>query len=220
MNTLISAGTAPLIRSSFMEDTPAAQAGEPTNGNSDAELLALLGAVRQGCTVSFERLYMLTSKRLFAAILQISRNSADAEEVLQEVYVKVWHNCAQFDDTKGRARHWLTGIARHAAIDHWRRCGTRLEGRHRHSVEGIDPFENLPSHRPQALENLIGQCRNVALAKCLSSLAAKPRESLTLAFYEGLSHGEIANRMGHPIGTVKSWIRRSLASMRHDLMDH
>ena len=85
------------------------------------ELNRLLQAATQRCTVSFKRLYGLTRPRLFAIVLAINRDRVDSEDVLQEVYLKVWDNCGQFDAQKGHVVSWLSGIAHHSALDSLRR---------------------------------------------------------------------------------------------------
>lgn len=94
-----------------MRDTSAA----PRHEHADVELTEFLHAVQGGCRDSFARLYSATSPRLFAVVMSLSRSESEAEEILQDVYVMVWTRCAQFDANKGKAIHWLAGIARNAA---------------------------------------------------------------------------------------------------------
>jgi RNA polymerase sigma factor (sigma-70 family) len=182
----------------------------------DEALGALLAAAGAGCRTSFERLYTLTHRRLFGIVLRMQPHRGDAEEVLQEVYVKVWRHSATFTTDKGCAIHWLVGIARHTALDSLRRARRRpvaaLQG-----ADDADPYEGLLSHGPDPFDGLMAASRNRAVAEALGMLTKEQRESLTLAFYEGLSHPEIALRLQKPLGTVKSWIRRSLQTLRPQL---
>lgn len=186
----------------------------------DDELIALMHAVRAGCRASFAQLYVRTSPRLFAVVLRINRDRDEAQDVLQEVYIKVWTRCAQYDPREGRAIHWLVGIAHHSAIDSLRRG--RVRPRHGRAIEADvdDPYAGLPSAEPQPQEVLRQARAAEAVQRCLAALTVEQRDALMLAFYDGLSHDEIARELGRPVGTVKSWIRRSLMAMRPTLIDH
>ena len=187
----------------------------------DAELAALLHAVRDGCRRSFARLYVLTSPRLFGIVLRVNADRADAEDVLHEVYVKVWNRCAQFDADKGLAIYWLAGICHHSAIDSLRRCQRRPQTRFMPiDDDHEDGCDSLPSAEPQPLDLVIRARGAEAVQRCVRALPIEQRESLSLAFHDGLSHREIAERLGRPVGTVKTWLRRSLAQLRPVLLDH
>ena len=191
----------------------------PESTHPDEELTALLLAVRDGCRPSFARLYVLTSPRLFGIVLRVNADRADAEEVLQEVYVKVWNRCAQYDANKGSAIYWLAGICHHSAIDSLRRRQRRPQtGLMR--MDDDDACDSLPSTEPQPLDMVIRARGAEAVQRCVRALPIEQRESLSLAFHDGLSHREIAERLGRPVGTVKTWLRRSLAQLRPVLVDH
>ena len=195
------------------------------DSDSDAELTALLRRVQERCPVSFERLYSLTCRQLFGIVCRINHQRAEAEEVLQEVYLKVWTQGAQFEGRKGRPIHWLSAIAHHAAIDSLRRRSVRPDGlaganvghSHIDTDADTDPYQELPSPDPQPLERLIQATSADAVQHRLAALSSDQRESLTLAFFDGLSYPEIAQRMGRSPSTVKSWVRRSLIGMRTGL---
>ena len=184
----------------------------------DIQLTAALHGVEQGCRTSFARLYNLTQRRLFSIVLKIQTNHADAEEVLQEVYLKAWNRCAQFDARKGKVICWLAGIARYSAIDNLRRLDSRPRGRFA-AADDDDPYEGLASTELQPLELVIEAREAGAVKRCMNDLSIQQREILYLAFYDGLTHAEIARRLGRPLGTVKSWIRNSLAVMRPALTE-
>ena len=189
------------------------------DGENAETLGRLVVAAGGGCRASFARLYTLTNRRLFGIVLRLQPHRGDAEEVLQEVYVKVWRHGASFDAGKGCAIHWLIGVARHAALDSLRRAQRRpiaaAQGAD-HSVDG-DPYAALASRGPDPLERLVDASRRQAVVEALCRLTTEQRETLTLAFYDGLSHPEIALRLQKPLGTVKSWIRRSLMALRPQL---
>ena len=193
----------------------------PEDAGPEDELAALLHAVRDGCRPSFARLYGLTSPRLFGIVLRVNADRAEAEDVLQEVYVKVWSRCAQFDANKGSAIFWLAGICHHSAIDSLRRRQRRPQARFTSlNDEDGNGCDSLPSPEPQPLELAIRARGAEAVQRCLRALTIDQRESLSLAFHDGLSHREIAARLGRPVGTVKTWLRRALAQLRPVLADH
>ena len=189
--------------------------------DNDAELLALLSRVGERCPLSFRRLYALTCDQLFGIVCRINRDRAEAEDVLQEVYVKVWSVASQFDAARGRPIHWLSGIAHHAAIDSLRRRGARPDRQPVGALFGEDdPYWGMASGDPDPLDNVINLASANAVRQSLASLSAEQRQSLTLAFFDGLSYPQIAQRMGRPTGTVKSWVRRTLRVMRGGLTAH
>ncbi len=186
-------------------------------GAADAELESLLGAVCLGCRPSFSRVYGLTSPRVFAAVLRINQNRPEAEEVLQEVYLKAWSRCAQFDPRRGPVIFWLLGIARHSAISSLRERNVRPQRPFTQLDSDVDPFEQLASAEPEPLEVVIRSRDAQAVRRCLGELSSAHRECVMLAYYSDLTHQEIGHRVGRPLGTVKSWVRRSLVTMRAGL---
>ena len=183
----------------------------------DEELTVFLHAVQGGCRTSFERLYSATSPRLFAVVMRLSRNASEAEEVLQDVYVMVWARCAQFDANKGKAIHWLAAIARNTATSSLRKRSCRPQNSSCAADDADDPYAGLASADHQPLEMLIRGRRSEAVRRCLATLPTEQREYLTMAFYDDLTHVEIADRLERPLGTVKGCMRRSLAMMRSRL---
>ncbi|MBC7484970.1 MAG: sigma-70 family RNA polymerase sigma factor [Rhizobacter sp.] len=193
----------------------------PSGADPYCELPELLLKIDAGCRVSFDRVYRLTSRRLFGIVLRINGDRPEAEEVLQEVYVKVWQQCSQFDVRKGEAIHWLAGIAHHAAIDSLRHRRRRPLAAAPHLVDAEDDaYAGLSSGWPEPVENVIRSRAELAVHAVLCALPDEQRESLTLAFFDGLTHPEIALHMARPLGTVKSWVRRSLAALREPLAGH
>jgi len=181
------------------------------------EVATLLLLVSGGCVKSFEVIYQRMSPRLFAVILRVNSDRAEAEEVLQETFVKVWHSCKQFDPSRGQASHWLTGIARNGAIDSLKRKRARPALKVHTDGEADNPMDDFPSQAAGPFETLAQQQYAAAVRQCLQNLPAEQRQCLTLAFYEGLTHEEVALQMDRPLGTVKSWVRRSLMSLKESL---
>ena len=203
-----------------VQQTPSAAHDESPPGvhvEQDRELALLLQNVQRGCALSFAKLYVLTSARLFGIVLRINRDRPEAEEILQEVYFKAWQHCHQFDATRGVVVHWLVGIAHNVAISSLRRRGARPIPRH---AGGEDDYAGCVSEWPQQCEALAQMQAARAVGEALARLSNEQRHCLTLAFFDGLSHAEIALQVDKPLGTVKSWVRRALAAMRPALAEH
>lgn len=176
----------------------------------------LLIDVGRGDRAAFAEVYRLTSARLLGVVLRVNTHRGEAEEVLQDVYVSVWHQASQFQQIRGDGLAWLISVARHRAID-----SVRLRQRRPQQAWGSDahdasdgPYDAqaCPSPGPHELCSLASDA--TVLAVGLSALSAPQRHSITLAYYEGLSHAEIAQRLGRPVGSVKSWVRRGLMELR------
>ncbi|MDR7332892.1 sigma-70 family RNA polymerase sigma factor [Roseateles asaccharophilus] len=200
--------------------TPADPPAPPPTPQSfaDARLAALMAGVAAADRRAFDELYRSTSAALFGTVLRICRDRGQAEEVLQEVYITVWRRAAAFDAAQGRVLPWLTAIARHRAIDALRHQASQPATVSRHG--GLDDDEDgdllalMPSDQPGPLDLLDNASRAHALERCMGELSHQQRSSLALAYYQGLSHAEVAEHMRQPLGSVKSWVRRGLQSLR------
>jgi RNA polymerase sigma-70 factor (ECF subfamily) len=180
------------------------------------ELSQLLSRAGLGDRAAFATLYELTSSHLFAVVLRINRDRAQAEDVLQEVYVNVWRAAGGFDAAQSQPLTWLTSIARNRAIDSLRRAQTQPQFQSTTTDDDEDPdvYDTTADDQPGPLELLSRASDARALSHCMQDLTAPQRQSLALAFYDGLSHAEVAEKMGQPLGTVKSWVRRALLSLK------
>lgn len=190
-----------------------------TWSDRNRELGALLARTGLGDRAAFATLYERSSAHLFAVVLRINKNKAQAEDVLQEVYVKVWRSAASFDAAQSQPLTWLTSIARHQAIDSLRRTQTQPQTVSVHQDNTDDDsdtnmLDHTASDAPGPLDLLSQASDARALSHCMQHLSAPQRQSLALAFYDGLSHAEVAQHMGLALGTVKSWVRRALLSLK------
>lgn len=181
------------------------------------ELAQLMSRSALGDRAAFARLYDLTSPHLFAVVLRIQRDRALAEDLLQEVYVNVWRSMGSFDAAQSQPMTWLTSIARNRAIDSLRRAQTQpvVQRVHRDDDDdGVDLDQQVADEAPGPLELLsqAGDARR--LDTCMKGLTAPQRQSVALAFFDGLSHAEVATHLHQPLGTVKSWVRRALLSLK------
>jgi len=170
-----------------------------------------------GDRTAFAKLYERSSGHLFAVVLRIQRDRAQAEDLLQEIYVSVWKAAAGFDAARAQPLTWLTHIARNRAIDSLRRASAqpRTESL---SVDDDDdrpdPAEALASEEPGPLDLLGRASESRELTQCMERLTPPQRQSVALAFFDGLSHAEVAEHLREPLGTVKSWVRRALNTLK------
>ena len=181
------------------------------------ELATLLARAGLGERAAFATLYELTCGHLLAVVLRIQRDRALAEDLLQDVYVSVWKAASTFDAARSQPLTWLTHIARHRAIDSLRRAQTqpRLESTTRaDDDDGPDAAESLADAGPGPLDLLGLASQKRQLAACMERLTPPQRQSVALAFFDGLSHAEVAAQLRQPLGTVKSWVRRALATLK------
>lgn len=175
----------------------------------DADRLRdLLIAVAGGDGKAFERLYQATSAKLFGICLRIVQQRSDAEDVLQDVYTTIWRKAGQYDAARASAITWLAMMARNKAIDRLRSGGVD-----RHSV-AIDLAEEIRDPNPSAFATADASDEKRRLDACMSELEVQRRNLIRVAFFEGATYEELAERCGSPLGTVKSWIRRGLLRLK------
>ena len=190
------------------------------------ELGQLLARAGLGDRAAFATLYERSSAHLLGVVLRIQRDRAQAEDILQEVYVNVWRAAQSFDAAQSQPLTWLTSIARNRAIDSLRRKQTQPQIKTnitqritQHSDdEETDVYDTVASEAPGPLDLLSRASEARALSQCMQGLSAQQRQSVALAFFDGLSHAEVAEHMREPLGTVKSWVRRALMSLK-DCLD-
>ena len=180
------------------------------------DLSQLLARAGMGDRAAFAALYAKSSPHLFAVILRICRDRGQAEDILQEVYVNVWRAASAFDAAQSQPLTWLTSIARNRAIDGLRRAQAQpqLQTATGADDEDSDVYDQTADDRPGPLDLLSQASDARALSQFLQDLTSPQRQSVALAFYDGLSHAEVADKMGQPLGTVKSWVRRGMANLR------
>ncbi|MDP9044766.1 MAG: sigma-70 family RNA polymerase sigma factor [Pseudomonadota bacterium] len=181
------------------------------------ELSRLLAQAGLGDRGAFAAVYEQTSAHLLGVVLRIHRDRAQAEDILQEVYVNVWRAAQSFDAAQSQPLTWLTSIARNRAIDSLRRTQTQprtVTGFSNPDDEESDVYDTVASEAPGPLELLSRASDARALSSCMQVLSAQQRQSVALAFFDGLSHAEVAERMRQPLGTVKSWVRRAMMSLK------
>jgi RNA polymerase sigma factor (sigma-70 family) len=141
---------------------------------------------------------------------------AIAEEILQEAFVSVWHYAATYDAAKSQPLTWLTSIVRNRCLDQRRRREVDTVSV-AHASDDDAPARDIAAEGPTPVELLLAGAQARSVRDCVEALDAGPRQAIALAFFQGLSHAELAAHLREPLGTVKSWIRRGLERLRRCL---
>ena len=184
-----------------------------SNPRTDAEEAELLRAVARGDESAFARVYDRYSPILLGLMLRILRSRAEAEDVLQEVFLQVWQRAHSFDAERGRAFTWLVTLARSRAIDRLRSVGSR-ERAALASAEEVPPESESSEWADTAA---IRAERAEAVRDALAELPEEQRQVLLLAYLEGMSQSEIAAAKNQPLGTVKTRTRSALRKLGESL---
>ena len=183
-----------------------------TSASPDTALIALIDRVGQRDEAALRQLYDQTSPRLFGLAMRVVRQREWAEDVLQEAFLTIWRAAGDYRGSLSPPMAWMGLIVRSRALDLLRR---RTADRSRVTDEFDDTMaETLASDAPtpETLANASEQA--FALHQCMEQLQGRQREVVSLAYLRDLSHGELADRLQLPLGTVKTWIRRGLEKLR------
>ncbi len=165
---------------------------------------AHLAACASGDRQALQRLYQEEGARLLGVARRLVKDTALAEDVVHDAFIRIWTRAATFDPARGSARGWMFSITRHLALDFLRR--------HERDV----PLEDEAAPDDHASE-VDGPLHSARMGACLEQLEPIRRHCLIQAYVDGASHAEIARKVGAPLGTVKAWVRRSLAALRECL---
>ena len=179
-------------------------------GNAARQPIDLDDAIRRcstGDRTALRVIYDAEAPRMLGVALRLLRRRPLAEEAVHDAFMQVWQKSASFDPRKGTGRSWLYAVLRHRALNI-----LRSENR----TDLVDDFEplGLVSEGEDAEAILMRLSETSALRRCLESLDPRRRQAVILSYMQGLSHGELAGRLGVPLGTAKAWIRRSLTALR------
>jgi RNA polymerase sigma-70 factor (ECF subfamily) len=173
-----------------------------------SELESLIEASAAGNRAAFSALYDAAAPQLFGLALRILKRRDWAEDVLQEALISAWRNAGEYRREVGSGKAWLTVILRNRALDRLRRESTaRLE-------PSGDAMPEVEDPGPSALELTISGEAGRRLMACLEQLEEVQKRAILLAYFDGLTHEELAARIAAPLGTVKSWIRRGLQRLK------
>lgn len=190
------------------DSAPAAVADK----DKDAALLALLRASANGDQNAFQRLYEQTSSKLYAVALRLMRNNELADEVMQEAYIRIWHNASEYIADRGTVLTWMVSILRYRGIDHLRKIKREA------ILENADDYQDQLVDEGSDPMLFIDRATEAKLLRgCLEELVDNQKQSIALAFFDGLTHEQLSLHLDAPLGTVKSWIRRGLILLRECL---
>ena len=176
------------------------------------ELVWLLAAVAKGDEAAFARLYAATRAKLYGVVVRILRRDDLADEVMQDAYLRIWRNAGQFDPLRASPITWMVAIARNRALDLLRR---RTETSIEEEPEAMDAVADTPD--PLA-RRVLGEDLRRLLA-CIGQLPPERQRLVLLAYYNGWSREQLAQRLDTPVNTIKTWLRRSLLEIR-ECLDH
>lgn len=168
----------------------------------------LLAACAKRDRRAFALLYQATSAKLFGVALRILRREDWAEDVLQESYVSIWNHAHDYRAGLAAPMTWMTSIVRNRCLDWLRRPSREVSDPEGELAAGVD------AGGPGPLDALAQSADARALADCLGRLEGKQRQAIMLAFFQGLSHSELAAHLRQPLGTVKTWVRRGLGRLK------
>ena len=159
-------------------------------------------ACARGDHRALHQLYEQDSSRLLGVALRITRNKALAEDIVHDAFIKIWHGAHSFDPLRGSARGWVFSVTRHLALDVVRSTAR--------DVPLDDQYEPLA----EPAQTVEFAARSGQIHQCLERLDPTRRTCILHAYVDGYSHSEIAQKLSTPLGTVKAWIKRSLAALR------
>ena len=175
----------------------------------------LLARVGQADASAFAQLYEQSSSVLFTLAVRILTNADEASELLQDVYIEVWRKAANFDSKRGSPMAWLITLTRSRAIDRLRASASRG----RHLTDSIDDTsaQELRGEIPDPLEIHSQEELRTLVTNAFTDLPAAQQEAIELAYYEGLTHAEIAEKLHKPLGTIKTRIKLGMTKLRYAL---
>lgn len=165
--------------------------------------VSVIRRMQAGDKAALSELWDRYGSLMYGTALHILRSASDAEDALQEAWLQIWRRSASFDPGRGSVAAWLVTVARTRALDRWRRRS--VLGRFESDLE-TEPVDPPPSPEENAMQTELRD----RLRTALDALDANQRRVLEIAYFEGLSQSEIAQRLGIPLGTVKYWTRQGL----------
>ncbi len=172
--------------------------------------------ILQQDSTALEALYDRYGRPVYSLVLRIAQQPASAEEIVQDVFLQLWRSADRFQITRGPLEPWLFTMARNRALDF-----LRLKREKQRRREDSDTDDIVPSAvvRPDPEGDIDQSRRAEKIRSLLASLPDSQRRAIELAFFEGLTHSEIAAATGEALGTVKSWIRGGLMKLRESLAE-
>ena len=178
--------------------------------------LNLIQRIIAGDSAALGALYDRFGRLVFSLAFQITGDSGSAEEITQEVFLQIWNKASTYQTDQGKVATWVTSVARHKAIDALRRKGARPEGHQMEFADGEEPDLVDPAGVEEQVE--LSQ-RSLVIRRAIAQLPLEQRQALTLAYFKGMTHQEVAEITGEPLGTIKTRIRLAMLKLRQMLVD-
>ncbi len=178
----------------------------------------LIKRIKAGDTKALEELYDLYKSLLFGMIISIVKKQEEAEDLLQEVFMKIWEKAYSFDEERGNVYSWIVTLTRNKAIDRIRSKGFKTQKKASNTVNEPDFF--LEGDKFDPLETTIFSDRSELVKKALEEIPEKQSEVIKIAYYGGMTQSEISEHLDIPLGTVKTRTRQGLIKLKNILEDH
>jgi RNA polymerase sigma-70 factor (ECF subfamily) len=182
------------------------------NEKKAAAEVELIGRIHAHDAQALAEIFDRYGRLVYSVILRVVHDNSTAEDLVQETFLRVWNRSRDFDARRGSISPWLLAIAHNCAIDYLRSAGGRPR-----NVVSFDETDHPALHTDMERE-ILGSDRARRIRAALNRLSQNQRVAIELSYFGGLSQLEVAARMGHPLGTVKTWVRMALKKLRDDLI--
>ena len=180
--------------------------------NPDTTLIALIDRIALSDEKALRELYDMTSSKLYGVAVRVVTNRDWAEDALQEAFINIWRIAGDYKSTLSPPMAWMALVVRSRGLDFLRRRASERADRTQVLDDVIS--DTVAGDSPNPMDSAQASQQAKALHNCLSQLENKQREVVSLAYMRDLSHGELAEQLKLPLGTVKTWIRRGLEQLR------
>ncbi|GGX59405.1 sigma-70 family RNA polymerase sigma factor [Streptomyces fructofermentans] len=178
------------------------------NPSAEPDLQDLMGSVARGDQQAFASLYDAVSGPVLGIVRRVLRDQAQSEEVAQEVLVEVWRTAARYRSDRGTVINWVLTLAHQRAVDRVRSVEASTAREHRAAL-----LERTPEY-DEVIEQVEARLEREQVRRCMRTLTELQRQSVTLAYYRGLTYREVAELLALPLGTVKTRLRDGLIRLR------
>lgn len=185
--------------------------GKITHGNADDEI-ELMKRIQARDADALEELYDLYDRLLFGMVISIVKKREEAEDLLQEIFVKIWNKADSFNPDRGNVYSWIVTLARNKAIDRIRSKGYKTQKKQ--SVSIHEPLFSLEGDKHDPMETTIFSDRAELVKKALEEIPEKQSEVIKIAYYRGMTQTEIADHLDIPLGTVKTRTRQGMMKLK------
>jgi len=172
----------------------------------DDDIASLISRTALRDREAYERLYTIASPKLFGVCIRLLDNRSEAEDAMQDIFIKIWNKAESFRPSNASAMGWLYAIARNHCLDQLRAL--------RMPVKSIDVAFNIADTLPSPEKNAVNAGHKLRIDNCMSELDPHKADAIRAAYVEGYSYAELAGRYDIPLNTMRTWLRRSLLKLR------